>query len=276
VIIVDGSHLLHRCRYNTLKIGWAEYCKSFLDLFLAILKTLNERRAVICWNVKGSCKKRFADNIEDESVKQSYLSARNWLHNGLPRLGFCSLMIDGIETGETAYWLINSKLKKLNRNVNYLITTDKNWIQLINEQWYVYNPLIGETVTYQEFCKKYASKPYYIMRQALLGSHAIQKCYGVTEANVDYHAKKIMNGTDLLDSKIESINLNNFVADNKLTQNMWVMDLGLLSRGERRKLHIKYGECIAKVKQPSLFEQIRLGCEISAPSVVFFEPITRM
>lgn len=270
MIIVDGSHLLHRCRYSSPEIDWKEYCKTFCGLFLAILKTLNERRAIVCWNLRGSRKKRLAVDIEDGDARQEYLLARKWLHESLPKLGFCSLLAEGIETGETAYWLINRKLKTLDRGTNYLISADKNWLQLINEFWHVYNPLIGEAVAYIDFCRKYVSKPYYNVRRALLGTYATVKCYGMTEANVDHYVEKVINGEELIDASLESVHLSNFVADGQLTRNVELLDLGMPARGERGYLNVKYSESVSRVEHPSFWVWVELACQIDAPALVLY------
>jgi len=268
MIIVDGTHLLHRCRYNAPEIDWKGYCRTFCNLFLAILRTLPKQRVILCWNFKGSYKKRRVVDIENGDVKKEFLLARKWLHGSMPQLGFCSILMEGVETGEIAHWLINRKITELDCDINYLVSADKTWVQLITPRWHIYNPLIGETVTYYDFCKKYRSKPYYIVRQALLGTLAIDKCYGISERNVDRHVENILSGKDLLSSETESINVHNFVADNRLTENIKLLELGLLARGERRKLHIKYEESISRAEQPSLHDKLRLAREINAPCLL--------
>jgi len=269
-VIVDGSHLLHRCRYRTPETDWKVYCALFFNLFLAVLRVLKDFDAIALWNVGGSYKKRVAPEFENGLVKQHYALASEWLRRKLPITGFRSLTAEGVETGEVAYWLVHDKLAQLNGVENYLVSADKNWRQIIADKWTLYDPLNGEAMSYVDFWKKYGSRAYCSRRAALLGNPQMPRCYGVDKYNVEKYVEKIAEGQDLMTRDVESVNVHEFVADGQLTRNLERLDLSGLCRGERRCLHLKYAECLKKVSRPSLTDWIETACEINAPALITY------
>lgn len=270
MVIVDGTHLLHRCRYQTPETDWKGYCKIFCELFLAVMRKLNDGDVIALWNVKGSYKKRALPEVETKEAEHGYILARNWLHFSLPRMGFKSLLAEGIETGEAAYWLVHSKNAGLTDAVNYLISADKNWRQIIKNGWHLRNPINGEELSYTDFWRRFESKAYYSIRAALLGTRRLPKCYGVDEYNVAEHVERVRSGQGLMKKGMDSITVHNFVADGQLTRNMEALELGGLCRGERRYLHVKYGECLKRAVQPAITDWIEMACQIDAAGVLNF------
>jgi hypothetical protein len=270
VVIADGSHLLHRCRYKTAGTDWKEYCGIFCGSLLPVLSALKESDMIVLWNIGGSYKKRVATEIENADARQGYISARKWLHRKLPALGFRSLAAEGVETGETACWLVRKKLDGFNGRLNYLISSDKNWQQIITENWFAYNPLSGEVTTHIDLWRKHGSKRYCSIKGALLGSSRIPKCYGIDDYNIEGSVEKIAAGLELMGAGVESVNVHNFVADGQLTRNLELLCLDGLCRGERRYLHLKYADCLKKVRQPSLIDWIEAACEINAPELITY------
>jgi len=96
------------------------------------------------------------------------------------------------------------------------------------------------------------------------------RCYGVDEYNVDGYVDKLTSNQDLVTRDVESVNVYEFVASGQMTQNLEMIDLSGLCRGERRYLHVKYDKCCKQVRRPSLIDWVETACDIDAPILITY------
>jgi hypothetical protein len=290
MLIIDGSNLLWRAFHSSPTISWQMYSYLFSRIACNTIKNFHDKEAIVCWDHSGSFrrKRQYGAYKEKEKIDlatpegrkrdlelREYCEARHWLHLNLPRMGIQSMLVKGIEADDIAYWLVTSKLPEIQMGLNrtnYLISSDKDWNQIINEYWWQYDPIKGTTTTYSNFIDEHETKDRFIFKKALLGdpSDNIPKCYGMGNAKVDQYTDKLLLNESIVDSSVLSQNLQEFIASGQFTTNISLIDFSLLGRGERRQLHIEFVESRTKVKKTSLLDWIQMAKELDSKNMIDF------
>jgi hypothetical protein len=260
-------------------------------MVLGLIQHFQDREVVGVWDKESSYRRKALyqdykkkppidkstlDGQKKAKELESYAEARTWLHTNLPRMGVQSLMVPGIEGDDIAYFLVEEKYPELNAGLetkNYLISEDKDWIQIITDYWALYRPLKNETITCLDVAEKFQTREKFIYRKALLGDRSdnIPKCYQMGEAKVDRYCDLLLAGKNYIDKSAISYNLRDFIDSGQFTKNLQLIDFKFLCRGERKKLHIEYDNSLQKVNlEPNLLTWIELANQIDSSNMINF------
>lgn len=171
MLIIDGSHLLHRIKFATpdnFIPNWQYYSYSFLTASLSTMRIMKDKQVVIAWDKSGSFRRKtmYSDykkrapiddstpegELEKLSLEQ-YVKARQWLHDHAKMFGFASIMIPGLEADDIAYCLTNYICPDSNGT---LMTEDRDWIQSLTKNYKLYRPISEQTITYDDVAADYS------------------------------------------------------------------------------------------------------------------------
>lgn len=301
MLIIDGSHLLHRVRFQSPEPSWKMFSFIFTRSLLKTIKLIKDKDAIICWDHHGSRRRRcsFESYKEREPIDEStqdgqdlkksldaYVESRKWLHKSLPLMGFRSLMVEGIEADDIAYWIVTKKIdysKKDNLELWYLITEDLDWMQSLAPGWVLIRPLSGDKTTFDDFVKRFYipvtntnsfinPRIRFVMKKSLegKGSNGIPGCYGIGDVN-SQRFSEILLKNQLLDlSKSKDKAVLEFIKSGQLSRNLELIDFEMTSRSERRKLNIAFDETQRNYKNPDLMDWIELASQIDSAQMVDF------
>lgn len=94
---------------------------------------------------------RAKDKTEDEKLWfEEFLEQANFLHENLHHFGVKSFKVKGWEADDLAYAFTKEITAKTDEKV-VLISTDEDWLQMINEKVSVYSPVKGKWITEENF-----------------------------------------------------------------------------------------------------------------------------
>lgn len=172
MLIIDGSHLLHRIKFASPENyipNWQYYSYSFLTSALSSMKKFKDKDIVVAWDEHGSYRrKRFYEDYKkrdpidsstdegklEELALKAYVDARNWLHDNAKLFGFCSIKLRGIEADDIAYVLTHAE--ELKNEKGHLITEDRDWIQSLTPNFKLWKPIQQVLIEYNELIDNYS------------------------------------------------------------------------------------------------------------------------
>lgn len=302
MLIIDGSNILSRCRFTAPITDWKMYSFQTVQSILRTIRTFKDRNVVVCWDKGQSIRRKKVaeyyklrepiDKTTPDGRKTAmelveYDKARTWLHTTLPKMSIQSLMVEGIEADDCAWCIVEHIVEKPLQESISLVTTDKDWLQIIREGVYWYN--IGlrkkneygvyadvqdseKIFTYEDFVATYETREKFVLRKAMLGdtSDTIPKCHLMGETNVGKYVEKLLKNESIADNKAVSKNLQEFIRSGQLSKNIELIDFAFLCKGEEQRIRQAYIESKQKVSQPTFIDWITFGSELDSATMVEF------
>lgn len=179
ILIVDGSHLLHR----VLSIPYNDGVDDFVRLLYKEIKDINyfpvvvfdggisSRRLNINPNYKRCQEKKLlTENRPISRVTNNYLLVKDQLTKLLPLIGIPTIQVNNVEGDDLIYIL-----SKLTKN-SMILTDDKDLIQLIEKQpkkeVVIKRALHDDLLTIDYFIENKLSRQKFIAIKAILGDES--------------------------------------------------------------------------------------------------------
>lgn len=233
-LVVDGLNLAFRYAHNGTKDFIDEYINTINSLansykattiIIACDKGSSTYRKTIYPEYKGDRKEKYEKQTEEE--KQKFLDFFSYFDSMVDRLPWTVFRYDGVEADDIAAFLVkNNPTKKI-----WLVSSDKDWDLLINQNVSRFSYVTRKEVTYDNFFDTYnCSIENYITLKCLQGGDDnIKGVDGIGPKRAIQLIEEYGNIFDLIDSipltgKQKFIqNLNN--SKDKLILNFQLMDL---------------------------------------------------
>ena len=224
IISIDGSFLLHRARFVAGKNGTPtrdHTISIFMSILLRTLGQFRPSKVYIYFDRERSyhrlklyaAYKGHRKEDENDLTLVAYKLARDFLTEKLPKLGFITVLRDGIEADDFGYITAYKYAPGVH------VTDDRDWFNNLFPNWSLFRPKANEFISYEQFCRmvSHTDNPrmIYLIARAITGDRSdnIPGIRGVPweqalrlapdvfarkELGHDKYAKKVREGMDLV------------------------------------------------------------------------------
>ena len=255
--------MLHRAKYVSIKndgeLNWKNFVIRFLKIFLGTVDQFSPTKVYIYFDRGRSIhRQEILESYKGNRVKDpddpneiAYENARDFLHNILPELGIISVLEDGIEADDFAFFVGH----KYSPDVSGVqISDDKDWYLNIFPNWYLFRAKANDLTSWEDFCRMVNDdknpRIVYLLTKALVGdkSDNINGLRGFGWETAKKFAPKILYREDLgTSSKAKMIEENMTT----IRRNISVMDTSWVLRNKEVKEIIEIAENrIKQISQP--------------------------
>lgn len=214
-IIIDGNNMAYRANAMTelyTKSGKrTSAIHGMLSMIPPALTKLNKEflndepvgEIIVSWDFGHSQRRKdlFPDykgnrnherTEEDKLWMQEFIEQTNAIHEFLPNLGVKSIKIHGWESDDIIYSLKAKITQRPDNNHVVIISTDEDFLQLIDENTDVFSPIKGIYYTYDNFCDLFGIPPESFIGYKVLKGDSSDNISGIKGIG-DKTAKKLMN-----------------------------------------------------------------------------------
>lgn len=255
--------MLHRAKYVSIKndgeLDWRNFVVRFLKILLGTVEQFSPTKTYVYFDRGRSVHRReILESYKGNRVKDpddpteiTYEKARDFLHNKLPELGIISILEDGIEADDFAFYIGHQYSPDVS---GVHISDDKDWYLNLFPNWYLFRAKANDLTSWEDFCKMVGDdknpRIIYLITRALVGdkSDNIYGLRGFGWETAKKFAPKILYREDLgTSSKAKSINENM----DTVRRNISVMDTSWVIRNKEVKDIVKISENnIKEISQP--------------------------
>ena len=215
ILVMDASFALHRARFVAGKNGTPTRDHTiaiFMKILFKMIQKFSASKVYLCFDGQRSFHrlKLYPDykghrkNDDADLTFAAYKKARDFLVCTLPKLGFITILEDGIEADDFAYLISHIQHKN---HVGVHVTDDRDWFLGLFPGWSLYRPKADELITYQQFCAMVSHEKnprmIYLITRAIVGdkSDNISGIRGVPWEQALLLAPYILERNDLGDGK---------------------------------------------------------------------------
>ena len=188
VLLIDGAHALRRSMYagNLRELSNSQGMPTgavygFLNILRSAVTSMSANSVCVCWEgghserrvqVYGDYKKKDYGEEAERDIHgmtdyEYYCHQLSWIQKILELLGVRQLKVEGKEGDDVLYQaahLINGR--------KVIVSEDRDFYALVNEDISIYRPIKKEFITYDNFkelSEGYASPTHYLYGKVLLG-----------------------------------------------------------------------------------------------------------
>lgn len=252
VLIVDGSNLFYRAYFSHSSLNSKALRVSgiygSLNIVASLLRKFDCKRIIICWDGKRDKQrmellpiykeKRKKINLDKEDLNNQRILTQQCLeYLGIPQTK------NNKEADDLIYFL-NKKYNK--RHQVILVSTDKDFEQLVSERTAIWNDKLGKMLTYKNFQRIKGYKPKQsVSYLCMLGdkSDNIPGIKGIGEVKAKQLLKQYKNIDKFIKSKEEppfKLQLTKKEMRAIYTRNRFMIDLKLFNETYNTDLAIEY------------------------------------